>query len=284
MTSKPQGTFDHPTKFAAVPNTDAGIELAATAYRAGDLVSVPGPAGRQTGTLIASSADGSTHRVDIENKYGAFHTVTVATDELGPEVTFEPGDHVDVLDTDTNDVLDGVVVNRTFGEFYTVRVSDPTGDYTESIHVNSFLPKTLVRLASESPDEHFPGTHPAFPGKTWGIVWPSHWGTFDVNHGYFTGYQQGLNGSYFFGKDSAGNPVPIPEDTVAWHAQDFDPEDAETVWAHRDDITAALLERGLGGQRRARVTISVEKDGLHVSPFDYHDEFEPVVVPFNGWA
>jgi hypothetical protein len=281
---KPTGTFDHPTKFAAVEKTAAGVTLGGPQKRAvGDLVSVleQYDGDHINGRIVEDFGDG-TYRVAVVGRDGRTREYFEAGFDLDEPLPYTYGDLVGVTDLDTGVRLTGKILRPGFGPGrWEVEVIDHDGStYTADFHGANISPGTLADQAYADQDEHFPGTHPDFPGSSWGVSFSSHWQCFDVNHGYFgCGYETLFPRRRVFGHDEAGNEVLQPNDFVTWTTSaGHTAEEADVIWENRDAISAGLLKQGFGGGKM-RVRIAVADDIITVGPYDWPDDFTAFTVP-----
>lgn len=280
---KAEGTFDHPTQFAAVPNSAADVSLAAAPKpQVGDLVSVVEDyvGGRINGRVVEDTGHGI-YRVAVVGRDGETRDYFEPAFDLEEPLPFTYGDLVGVTDLDTGERLTGRILRPGFGPGrWEVEVIDHDGStYTADFHGANISAGTLADQAYADQDEHFPGTHPDFPGNYWGVKFSSHWQVFDVNNGYMNSRERLFPRRRVFGEDEAGNEVVQPDDFVVWcTSAGHTAEEADTIWARRDDISAGLLQQGFGGNA-IRVRLTVNDDTIVVGPYDWPDDFTAFTIP-----
>ena len=149
---------------------------------------------------------------------------------------------------------------------------------------------TPAQLAKREPDTHFPGRHPEYGGLNWGVQFSSHWSDYNVNHG--------LSGSHDTEPPRRFDGQEIPEDLPLWSCDQPTAALADTVWAAREQINAALRQRAIGTgdctpapltglaamifptwkRFGIRIAVTVTDTTFTIRPYDNPKDFEPFTI------
>jgi len=121
--------------------------------------------------------------------------------------------------------------------------------------------------------DRVPGAHATYGGYNWGVTYSDSWNDWQVNHGYF-------GSSSVEGQDIYidGSKVPLADTDVIWTADTKTGADAAVLWQYRDEINAALIEKGYGGTKKVRIRAKITDDEIALSEYDF-SRWDDVVIP-----